>query len=204
MNRNRSILSENSVEPDPFRQFKKWYKDRLAEGVPAPDTMSLGTSAKDGQVSVRSVLLKDYNEQGFIFFTNYNSRKGIQLQSNPLAALHFNWPESARQIRIEGIVRKTSPEESDHYFNSRPEDARISAWASDQSAIIPDRNFLDETYSRYRELFNNKSIERPEYWGGYILIPRWFEFWQERSARLHDRISYTLTGDKWIINRLAP
>lgn len=199
-----SILSEDTAAPDPFRQFESWYNDRLAEGVPVPDSMALGTSSSDGTVSVRSVLLKTFDETGFVFFTNYNSRKGIQLQSNPHAALHFHWPEHDRQIRIEGLVRKISPEESDLYFNSRPEEARISSWASEQSAIIPDRNYLEEKFEFYKKSFKNKIIERPRSWGGYRLEPIWFEFWQERPNRLHDRISYTCSGGKWIINRLAP
>jgi pyridoxamine 5'-phosphate oxidase len=204
MTLNSSILSEDTTDPDPFRQFESWYNDRLAEGVRVPDSMALGTSSSDGTISVRSVLLKSFDKTGFVFFTNYNSRKGIQLQSNPHAALHFHWPERERQIRIEGLVRKISPEESDMYFNSRPEEARISTWASEQSSIILSRDYLEEKFRSYKKSFKNKIIERPRYWGGYRLEPIWFEFWQERPNRLHDRISYTFTGDKWIINRLAP
>ncbi len=204
MGLNSSVLSENTAAPDPFVQFESWYNERLAGAVPVPDSMALGTSSSDGTVSVRSVLLKSFDKTGFVFFTNYNSRKGIQLQSNPHAALHFQWPEHNRQIRIEGLIRKISPEESDLYFNSRPEESRISSWASEQSAIIRDRNYLEEKFMFYKKSFKYKIIARPPYWGGYRLEPSWFEFWQERPNRLHDRISYTFSGGKWIINRLAP
>jgi pyridoxamine 5'-phosphate oxidase len=204
MGANNSILSEDSTGTDPFKLFNRWYNNRLAGGAEVPDSMALGTSGENGTVSVRSVLLKHFDEKGFVFFTNYKSRKGTQLQFNPLAALHFHWPESGRQIRIEGTVSITSSEESDLYFNSRPADARLSSWASEQSSIIPDRKYLEERFSFYKNSFGNKHIERPGYWGGYRLHPSWFEFWQERPGRLHDRISYTLSGDTWIINRLAP
>jgi pyridoxamine 5'-phosphate oxidase len=204
MIKSRIILSESSVDPDPFLQFESWYKERLAEGIPDPDSMTLGTAGKDGRVSVRSVLLKGFDERGFLFFSNYKSRKGTHLQSNPRAALHFYWPESARQIRIEGIVKKTTAGESDRYFNSRPEESRISAWASKQSSIVPGREYLEEKYSFYKKYFIHRNLRRPLQWGGYRLNPVWFEFWQERQYRLHDRITYTLTGGKWIIDRLAP
>jgi pyridoxamine 5'-phosphate oxidase len=200
----KNILSENSVSPDPFLQFDSWYKERLSGNIPIPDTMSLGTSYRDGTVSVRTVLLKNYSESGFVFFTNYLSKKGMQLESNPRAALLFHWPEAGRQIRIEGSVLKVSEKESDLYFNSRPEKSRLAAWASEQSAIIPDRLHLENRFISYKEKFHGKPIGRPTHWGGYILKPSWFEFWQEGEFRLHDRITWSLSGKKWIIHRLAP
>jgi pyridoxamine 5'-phosphate oxidase len=200
----RNTLDENLVDPNPFIQFELWYNQRLKEDVPNPGNMVLGTSTKEGQVSLRTVLLKEYNERGFVFYTNYNSRKGVQLQTNPAAALHFYWSESARQIRIEGIVVRVSSAESDNYFNSRPEESRISAWTSDQSTIIPNRKFLEDKFNYYKTFFSEKPVKRPVHWGGYRLIPSWFEFWQEGPFRLHDRISYTLSGTRWIIARLAP
>lgn len=199
-----NILSESSVYPNPFEQFDLWYKERLSGNIPVADTMSLGTSSPDGRVSVRTVLLKDYSERGFLFYTNYLSKKGKQLDSNPQAALLFYWPESERQIRIEGAVRKVSVEESDLYFSSRPEVSQLSAWASEQSSVIPDREYLESRVDFYKNKFDGNPIARPLNWGGYILCPSWFEFWQEGKHRLHDRISYSLSGKSWKINRLAP
>jgi pyridoxamine 5'-phosphate oxidase len=204
MNINKTMLSESSIDPDPFLQFECWYRERLSVNIHVPNNISLGTASKNGLVSVRTVLLKNYNKEGFVFFSNYNSRKGMNLESNPRAALLFYWPESARQIRIEGTVIKIPAKESDLYFNTRTEETRLSAWASAQSSIIPDRSFLENRVVFYKNIFKNKSIERPAYWGGYRLIPSWFEFWQERQYRLHDRIVYSLSNDKWKINRLAP
>jgi len=204
MNNTGAAFSENLVDSNPFRQFEHWYKERLSGDIPIPNNISLGTASKNGLVSVRTVLLKDYNKEGFVFFSNYNSRKGMNLESNPRAALLFYWPESARQIRIEGTVIKISAKESDLYFNTRTEETRLSAWASAQSSIIPDRSFLENRVAFYKNIFKNKSIERPAYWGGYRLVPLWFEFWKEGINRLHDRITYTLSVDTWIINRLAP
>jgi pyridoxamine 5'-phosphate oxidase len=150
------------------------------------------------------VLLKDYDGNGFVFFTNYNSRKGIQLASNPHGALLFYLPEYARQIRIEGTIEKVSAQESDDYFATRPVESRISAWASEQSSVIPDRDFLRKKYDFYRNMFSEKEVPRPEYWGGFRLVPDWFEFWQEGEFRLHDRLTYSRSNGIWIIKRLAP
>jgi pyridoxamine 5'-phosphate oxidase len=197
-------LEEDEMDPSPFIQFGKWFQERLNSGVVIPESVSLGTSSRDGSVSVRTVLLKEYDRSGFVFFSNYNSRKGIQIDHNPRVALLFYWAESDRQIRIEGTVQKVPPEESDRYFNTRPEESRLSAWASEQSKVIPDRKYLEDRFEFYRNKFSNRSIDRPPHWGGYHLKPTWFEFWQAREHRLHDRICYSLSGDKWIINRLAP
>ena len=198
------LLTEDKVDLNPFVQFKNWFQEREGSGTDVPNSVSLGTSSIEGEVSVRTVLLKDYNETGFVFFSNYLSKKGRQMENNPRAALLFYWPESGRQVRIEGKVYMVSSEESDFYFNTRPEESRISAWASEQSSVIPDRQYLETRFGFYRNKFLHGSIERPPHWGGYRLIPSWFEFWQSGQHRLHDRICYTLTNGKWVINRLAP
>jgi len=204
MNILKTILSEKSIDPNPFRQFEEWYKDRLNGNISNPNAMSLGTSSVDGRVSVRTVLLKENTDAGFVFFTNYNSRKGKHLEFNNKAAIHFYWPELNRQIRIEGAVYKITKKESELYFRTRPVENRLSVWASEQSSIIPSREFLENRFSFFRKKYQNKSIDRPLYWGGFRLIPVWFEFWQEGKYRLHDRISYTLEGNVWKIARLAP
>lgn len=204
MNKRDNTLSENSIDPNPFRQFEKWYKDRLSEDLSIPNSMSLGTASADGRVSVRTVLMKEFDESGFVFFTNYNSRKGRHLQANPNASLLFYWPKLNRQIRIEGAVKKITKMESESYFKTRPAENNISVWASEQSSVIPDRKFLENRFDYFRKKFENRSIKRPVYWGGFRLIPAWFEFWQEGKYRLHDRISYKLEGNIWKIERLAP
>ncbi len=197
-------LSEKSVDPDPFIQFECWYREHLSSGIAIPESVSLGTASADGKVSVRTVLLKDYGEKGFIFFTNYNSKKGDQLASNRQASLLFYWPESARQVRIEGIAEMISEESSQSYFKTRPRESQISAWASNQSSVIPGRLHLENKYDFYKNQFSGRAVDKPPSWGGFIIKPFWFEFWQERDYRLHDRITYTLGNDGWKIERLAP
>jgi pyridoxamine 5'-phosphate oxidase len=197
-------LEESDIDSDPFVQFDRWFREHLSSGIAIPDSAGFGSGFAGGRISVRMVLLKDHDERGFVFFTNYNSRKGIQLASNSHGALLFNWPEQARQIRIEGITEKVSPQESDDYFASRPVESRISAWASDQSSVIPDRDFLTKKYDFYRHMFIEKNVSRPENWGGIRLLPDWFEFWQEGEFRLHDRLTYSRSNGIWIIKRLAP
>jgi len=197
-------LSEKNVNPDPFIQFDNWYRERLASGVPVPSSVSLGTASSRGQVSLRTVLLKDYNNTGFIFFTNINSKKAMQLSANPLSALLFFWPEKERQIRIEGSTSLLSDEVASAYFATRPRESQIGAWASEQSAVIPDRKHLVERYELYKRLFEDKSVEKPPFWGGYRLEPSWFEFWESREFRLHDRICYSKKKNIWVIERLAP
>jgi pyridoxamine 5'-phosphate oxidase len=201
---NYTVLSEKTVDPDPFIQFKNWYNEHLEAGIAIPDTVSLGTASATGRVSVRTVLLKGCDENGFIFFTNYNSRKGVQLSENKSAAMLFYWPESGRQVRIEGTTEKVSDEESVSYFSTRPRDSQISAWASEQSSVIPDRLFLEKRHDFIKTKFENKDVEKPPHWGGFRLIPDFFEFWHDREFRLHDRLVYTRTKDGWVINRLAP
>lgn len=197
-------LTEKEITPDPFVLFDKWYKTHLKFGSAIPDSVSLATASSSGQVSVRTVLLKDYSEKGFTFFTNYKSKKGAQLDSNPNAALLFYWPENGRQVRIEGVVEKISEQESVTYFHSRPRESQISAWASEQSTSVPDRKYLEDRFAFFSEKFSGKEVDKPEYWGGFRIIPSWFEFWQDGEHRLHDRITYTGNNGLWITGRLAP
>jgi pyridoxamine 5'-phosphate oxidase len=197
-------FSEKTTSPDPFIQFKKWYDEHLSFKIAIPDSVSLATSSKDGHVSVRTVLLKDYNKNGFVFFTSYKSRKGRQLLLNPRAALLFYWPESARQIRIEGTTELLSQEDSQVYFKTRPRESQISTWASEQSSVIPDREYLEKRYVFYKKIYSEKTVSKPDNWGGIRLTPDWFEFWQEGAYRLHDRLTYSKRKDLWIIERLAP
>lgn len=200
----KSDFSENSNDSDPFVQFKKWYEEHLLSGVEIPESMTLASASSDGKVSARTVLLKNYNEAGFVFFTNYLSRKGTQISSNNRAALLFYWAESGRQVRIEGFIEKTSEEESESYFRSRPRESQISALLSMQSSVIPDRKYLDNLYETYSKMYTGKPIDRPVHWGGYRLIPDWFEFWQNGEFRLHDRLSYSKRKTEWVVARLAP
>ena len=200
----KRVLSEKSVEHDPFKQFKIWYAERLKTKLAYPDAVTLATSASDGHVSARIVLLKDFSDEGFVLFTDYNSKKGQQLSQNPKAALLFYWPESERQIRIEGFVEKLSEEESDEYFKTRPRDSQIGAWASEQSKVIPGRGYLEERMIHYTADFADKPVTRPSHWGGFRLVPEWMEFWQEGEFRLHDRIAYKRIGKRWRSERLSP
>jgi pyridoxamine 5'-phosphate oxidase len=197
-------FSEKTVDPNPFVQFKAWYDEHLASATAIPESVTLATSFKGGRVSARTVLLKGYNEKGFIFVTNYKSRKGTQLNSNPRAALLFYWPESGRQVRIEGITEKVSGEDSESYFRTRPRESQISAWASEQSSVIPDRAHLNDLFTFYTNKFSGKTVPIPPHWGGFLLVPEWFEFWQNGEFRLHDRLTYFKRKNKWIIERLAP
>jgi len=200
---NRS-LSEKSVDADPFIQFDKWYKEHLSSGIAIPESFSLATASSDGQVSVRTVLLKEYSNDGFIFFTNYGSKKGLQISANPKVAMLFYWPETGRQVRIEGIAEKVTEEYSDSYFKTRPRESQLSAWASNQSTVIPDRSYLEKKYDYYSEKFSGTQVKRPLYWGGFRIIPAWFEFWNNDEYRMHDRITYTRNNQTWVIERLAP
>jgi pyridoxamine 5'-phosphate oxidase len=200
----KNDFSENSIDPDPFVQFKTWYDEHLLSGIDIPDAVTLATASADGRVSARTVLLKDYSYNGFIFFTNYKSRKGVHLSSNPRAALLFYWAESGRQVRIEGYTEKIPEKESESYFRTRPKESQLAALASEQSSVIPDRKYLDDLYDTFKTRYSEKHVERPVWWGGYRLIPEWFEFWQNGEFRLHDRLSYTKRKQLWVIERLAP
>lgn len=200
----KNDFSEKTVDPNPFVQFKIWNSEHLTFGIAIPNSVSLGTASSDGRVSVRTVLLKGYDDTGFVFFTNYRSRKGFQLSSNPGAALLFYWPESGRQIRVEGVTEKVSEETSESYFKTRPTESQLAAWASEQSSVIPNRQHLENQYNSYKNMFSGKPVDKPMHWGGFRLIPGWFEFWQNGEFRLHDRITYTKSKDMWVIERLAP
>lgn len=198
-------LSEQEVNANPVFQFKKWWEQALAAKLKEPNAMILATASKEAVPSARIVLLKDFNEKGFVFFTNYDSYKGQQLSENPKACLVFFWEELERQVRITGLTFKLPAAESDEYFNSRPEASRIGAWASPQSEVIENRNWLDERFEKLSSEMKNETIQRPPHWGGYIVKPVIIEFWQGRVSRLHDRIQYSLQDDgSWKIERLAP
>jgi len=197
-------LSKKDVYTDPVKQLELWLDEAVHAEAMEPTAMTLSTANKEGRVTSRTVLLKDLNTEGLVFYTNYNSLKGQQLRENPRASALFYWAELERQVRVEGITEKSSTEESDRYFESRPESSRIGAWASDQSAEIPSREYLEQRQSELEEQLRNKKIKRPPHWGGYILQPSRFEFWQGRNSRLHDRIEYFWKEDKWKIRRLAP
>lgn len=199
-----SKMEIDMLDQNPLVQFNNWLNEAIQAKVDEPTAMSLSTSTPDGRPSSRMVLLKEINDEGFVFFTNYESKKGIQINVNPLSALLFFWPELERQVRIEGTISKIIPEKSDEYFYARPQGGKISAWASPQSQRIPNREYLENLQEDYEKLFKTRSLERPRHWGGYILKPDLFEFWQGRDNRLHDRFEYSLKGHIWEIHRLAP
>lgn len=197
-------LSEHEVDQNPFTQFSVWWNEAVQSDIVEVNAMALSTVTSAGRPSSRIVLLKGYDEQGFVFFTNYSSDKGQQLTQNHFAALLFFWKELERQVRIEGVVSKVSEEESDAYFNSRPAGSRLGAWASPQSQKISDREVLNHELMKFTEQFDQDNIPRPAHWGGYRVKPTRIEFWQGRSNRLHDRILYEQDNDNWQISRLAP
>lgn len=188
---------------DPIELFRSWYNEMLTNPAGDPAAMVLSTAAADCNVSSRIVLLKEFGENGIVFFTNYLSRKAFQLETNPNASLLFYWPNQHRQVRIEGTTEKVSDEESDRYFESRPEESRLGAWASEQSKEIESRKILEERFEHFRAKFGNR-IPRPPHWGGYSLLPEMFEFWEEGDHRLHDRIVFRKSNGLWKIKRLAP
>ena len=196
-------LSETEVPPNPLSLFQLWFDQAIKAECPEPNSMTLATADAAGNPSARIVLLKGADETGFTFFTNYDSQKGKELAVRPQAALLFHWHELERQVRIKGVVERVNPAESDEYFQSRPAASRIGAWASPQSAEIPNREFLEEAEKRFAADFGDKP-PRPDHWGGYRLRPTEIEFWQGRPSRLHDRIHYQLDGAQWRITRLAP
>lgn len=200
----RGSLDESTVDPDPIRQFHLWFQQALDARLPEPNTMTLATADAHGQPSARILLIKGVDERGFVFYTNYESRKGRDLAANPQASLLFYWIELERQVRVEGRVERTSDEESDAYFASRPLGSRIGAWASEQSREIPGRALLDAQEKAFAERFGAHP-PRPPHWGGYRLVPGTIEFWQGRPSRLHDRILYSRETDgRWRIARLSP
>ena len=200
----RGALDERDVDPNPFVMFQQWLELAIAENLPEPNAMVVATAALDAKPSARVVLLRGVDERGFVFFTNYSSRKGKEFKDNPFAALVFFWQPLHRQIRIEGRVERVNAQESDAYFNSRPRGAQLSAAASPQSQVIPNREFLETRVTELDVKFPNHVL-RPAQWGGYRVVPDVFEFWQGRENRMHDRLRYTRgVNNAWKIERLAP
>ena len=194
-------LTEQTISPNPFEQFAWWYQDATKSNIHEPNAMTLATATAAGQPSARIVLLKFFDENGFVFYTNYLSRKGREAGQNPQVALLFFWDELERQVRIEGRVEKIEAKLSEQYFEARPYESQLSAIVSEQSAEIPNRQVLEEKLEALRQ---SGFVKRPEHWGGYVVKPHYFEFWQGRASRLHDRIVYVLENGAWRIKRLAP
>ncbi len=199
-----SGLREEDCLPDPFMQFEAWFRVALETDIPDVNAAALATCSADGRPSNRIVLLKGADARGFVFFTNYLSRKARELDANPQAALCIYWAPLERQIRIEGSVEKVTAAESDEYYRSRPRGSQLGAWCSVQSEIIPSRAFLEQRLVEWEKQFENQDVPRPPNWGGYRLIPETMEFWQGRVNRLHDRIRYRRAGEAWVRERLAP
>jgi len=198
-------LLENDLDPNPFTQFGKWFDEAQQRQPDLPEAMTVATASTEGCVSARVCLLKGYDARGFVFFTNYSSRKAAQLHDNPRAALCWWWPVLGRQVRVEGAVVRTTEEESEAYFATRPRGSQLGAWASDQSKTIVGRGDLDERFKQLEATYRDLAVPRPPHWGGYRVIPVMFEFWQGRSDRLHDRFTYRLREAKdWVIERVAP
>lgn len=197
-------LDEQLLAVDPLETFTEWMYDAITAGLSEPNAMTVATASPEGRPSARVVLLKEVNADGFVFFTNYLSRKGRELLINPLAAIVFDWHDMARQVRVEGRVEKLSAEESDAYFAARPENAKIGAWTSPQSKIIQSRAEIERLQHETEQRFEGKEIHRPSHWGGFLVRPTVMEFWQGRPNRLHDRIAYYKTEEGWSLHRLAP
>ncbi|GAB3642511.1 pyridoxamine 5'-phosphate oxidase [Spirosoma arcticum] len=197
-------LDKADVLSDPIAQFQVWFEAALGAGVPEPNAMHVSTITADNRPDGRIVLLKDVSDAGFVFYTNYESRKGRQLTERPFAALTFFYPELERQIRIEGRVEKVSTDESDAYFNSRPRGSQIGAWVSQQSSLVESREVLENRQRELESQFEGQPVPRPPHWGGFRVVPDMLEFWQGRPSRLHDRIRYRKEGQNWVVERLSP
>ena len=198
-------LLETDIERNPFDQFEKWWTQAINSQIAEPNAMTVATASGDGMPAARIILLKGFDKTGFVFFTNYKSYKAMHLEENPRACLVFFWKELERQVRITGLVERVSEKESDDYFYSRPKGSQIGAWASPQSQVIENRDWLDQHYLQLTDEFKQKELKRPAHWGGYRVTPVIIEFWQGRPGRLHDRIQYTLEEDgSWKIERLSP
>lgn len=197
-------LDETRMASDPLVVFNEWMEQAIAAGLLEPNAMTVATATADGKPSARVLLLKEVNGKGFVFFTNYQSRKGEELMANPYAALVFDWHTLQRQVRVEGEVEKLSPEASDDYFNSRPEGARVGAWVSPQSKVVQGREELNRLQEEQEKRFREEPVYRPPHWGGFLVRPTAVEFWQGRPSRLHDRVVYHKTEGGWTKQRLAP
>jgi pyridoxamine 5'-phosphate oxidase len=198
-------LSENNLNKTPDLQFEQWMKDAIDAKVNEVPACNLATVDKNNKPSARIIYLREFSDNEFYFYTNYDSRKGIQIAENPNVCLTFFWPELERQIRIEGVItKKAEAEKSDAYFNARPQDSKIGAWSSPQSRVLNNREELNTFIEGNKTKFNNQEIPRPEFWGGYVIKANYYEFWQGRKNRLHDRIAFTLENGNWKIERLAP
>ncbi len=200
----RAGLAESDVAADPIEQFRRWFDAALDAGLHEPNAMTVATATRDGSPSARVVLLKGFDGRGFVFYTNYEGRKGRELEENPRAALLFYWGELERQVRIEGTVSRVSEEESDAYYASRPRGSRLGAWASEQSRTVEGRGVLEGRIGDLEEEYEGREVPRPPFWGGYRVWPEVVEFWQGRENRLHDRIVYRRQGGGWEIERLQP
>jgi pyridoxamine 5'-phosphate oxidase len=200
----RAGLAESDVAADPIEQFRRWFDAALDAGLHEPNAMTVATATRDGRPSARVVLLKGFDSRGFVFYTNYEGRKGRELEENPRAALLFYWGELERQVRIEGTVSRVSEEESDAYYASRPRGSRLGAWASEQSRTVEGREALEDRIGDLEAEYEGGEVPRPPFWGGYRVWPEVVEFWQGRENRLHDRIVYRRQGGGWEIERLQP
>lgn len=200
----KGTLKESDVNTEPSLQFELWLQEAVISGVPEVQAMNLATVSSEGRPSSRIVYLREFNRDQFWFYTNYNSKKSKELSLKPFAALTFFWPELERQIRIEGTVEKAETSESDNYYNARPYESQLGAWASDQSEKLKSREELENKLEQLKKRFSPETIHRPDFWGGFVLKANYYEFWQGRKSRLHDRITYELENSKWKISRLSP
>lgn len=200
----KGTLSEREVHINPFNQFELWLAEAVKAQINEVQAMVLSTVSLEGKPSSRIVYLREFDNNAFLFYTNFNSKKSRELKNNPNACLNFFWPDLERQIRIEGTVELAEEIFSDRYFNNRPYDSKVGSWASNQSSIIKSREELETEVEKFKKQFTENNITRPAHWGGWKFTANYYEFWQGRKSRLHDRISYTLNKDQWIIERLAP
>jgi len=200
----KGTLDESHVNKDPSLQFRLWLQQAVSSEIPEVQAMNLATVSAEGKPSSRIVYLREFENNNYSFYTNYKSKKSKDLQTHPNACITFFWPELERQIRIEGVVEKASKEQSDNYYNARPYDSKIGAWASGQSSLLSSRKELEDRVEELKKQMSPETIQRPDFWGGFVLKANYYEFWQGRKSRLHDRICYTCNNNNWNISRLAP